>query len=131
MTLGEQCGFMLMFQLKGPALITMLAENKKCPLKEWAWGPCLKSYFAMPHRNKAGPVHRVLFFLSHCTKAPQTHPHEDSQTMRLKAENKHLMPALTYFEPLFKSHNEIRRRRRPPVIRHTGCFQITPPLPTR
>ncbi len=99
-TPGEQCGFMLMLQLKGPALIRMLAENNNCPLKEWAWGPHLKSYFAMPHRNKAGPVYRV-FFLSHCTKAPQTHPCEDSQTMWLKAENKHLTPVLTYFEPLF------------------------------
>ncbi len=71
-TPGEQCGFMLMPQLKGPARIRILEENKNCPLKEWAWGPCLKSYFAMPDRNKAGTVHSFLFVTLH--KGPSNAP---------------------------------------------------------
>lgn len=91
-----------MLQLKGPMLIRMLAEYKNCPLKGWAQDPHLKSYFAMPHRNKAGPVHKVFLFVT-LHKGPSNAPPQRHANHEIENRKQHLTPDPHSLSPSFKA----------------------------
>jgi len=93
-TRGEQCGFMWTLQLKGPALIRMLAEYKNCPLKSMGPGSSSQIIFCNVAQEQSRPSSQSTPFC-HVEQRPlKCTPSKTWKTMRLKTENKQLMPAL-------------------------------------